>query len=151
MASYERRTNERHLRNIRKYGPIVSTHTLRLEDLVPAFLDALKDIDRNVYNEYVETGLGNEVTVEDVHDEDSHVYKWRHTDDGLPLAYHLVDELTVALESVCPPGVRFGANPGNASNFGFWPAPCEEHVDKEWPLPECPACQQNVKRLTDDD
>jgi hypothetical protein len=155
LETYERRQNEKHLHNIRKHGPIISTQTLRLEDLVPTFLDALKVIDRNLYNEYVETALGDACTVEDVHDGNSHIYSTRPAQgaDGRlaapqePLAYCLLDELRMALESVCPPGVRFGANPGNASDIGFWPAPCENHQDEEWPISECEACQRNVRAL----
>ena len=106
----------------------ISTDTLRPEDLLTAFADALDSLDcKRFYakvgpssldlyypselvfsayrcrNYYQEETLGSNPTIED------------------DAAYLINEELPNALEAHCPPFVFFGSLPGDGADFGFWP------------------------------
>ena len=84
----------------------VSTATMRPEDLIPAFLDCLNDLDEDrcaaILAEYPEYNN------EDFYD----------TDD----AQWLLEGLFDALDEYAPPFSYFGAHEGDGADYGFWPA-----------------------------
>jgi hypothetical protein len=97
----------------------ISTGTLRPEDLLPVFIEALTalggtlpaDIECGTHLEYTNLPSYDKVGVID--DDDGF---WRSEE-----AQWDVDALTDALQSRCPPFVYFGTLPGDGADFGFWP------------------------------
>jgi len=97
----------------------ISTGTLRPEDLLPVFIEALTalggtlpaDIECGTHLEYTNLPSYDKVGVID--DDDGF---WRSEE-----AQWDVDALTDALQSHCPPFVYFGTLPGDGADFGFWP------------------------------
>lgn len=118
----------------------VSSGTLKPEDLIPAFHDALK---------WVSPSSARECRVEY-----RDVFRWlnRHGDlDGAPEdvaegAGWVVDDLTDRLGNVCPPFTHFGSHMGDGADFGVWVVEDLEqeakyghllYLDDEEPLPPC--------------
>jgi len=133
---------------------IVSQATLRFEHLAPAFLDALYYLAEQEQNGgYPHTNDAKQelmdiaahiddspFTLDDIYDEDSRLYT-NHYDD----AFWFVDALFDALNNAAPDFCYFSAHPGDGALFGFWPLPCTQHEDEEWPREDCPDCQHNVE------
>jgi len=103
-------------------GTIISG-TLREEDLVPAFIAALDDLNKGrcaeIRSEYqdvlgVLAASGTDGVVEE------------NLTDGLKW---LMEDLEDALDEAAPRGYRFGTNEGDGADFGFWE--CEEEMDDE--------------------
>ena len=85
--------------------------TLRVEDLVPAFLEALPAPDRiRIKNEY-STALGTLALNPALLTESD----WQDLD------YLANEVLPDALDRIAPEGTYFGTHPGDGSDFGFWP------------------------------
>jgi len=82
----------------------ISTGTLRTEDLLPAFINALTDA---VSYEFYSDELDNMWPKDN---------EWETEELG-----YLLAQVTTALEELCPPFVYFGTHPGDASDFGFFP------------------------------
>ena len=85
----------------------VSEGTLRTEDLLEAFADALERL------------AGTSDLVKDAHDLLMANADWDW--DDLGEAQQIVSDLEGALQEYCPPFVYFGAHPGDGADFGFWP------------------------------
>lgn len=83
------------------YGTI-SHGTHRPEDLIPAFMSVLEDLDRKRYR-----ALCYHYPEDIAHPE---------TSDG----YFLNEILFDALDVCAPDGCYFGAHPGDGADFGFW-------------------------------
>jgi hypothetical protein len=96
----------------------VSHGTLREEDLVPAFLSTLKELD-------LERGLRIEHAYEDVIE---------HLMTGLEPnpddVQALMEDLFDGLDACAPPGWSFGAHEGDGSDFGFWWGEDEDAEDE---------------------
>lgn len=71
----------------------ISTGTLRTEDLLPTFADALKTLGGDSKQAFLDV-------------------------DG---DYNKLERLEACLQELCPPFVRFGAHEGDGADFGFWP------------------------------
>jgi hypothetical protein len=80
----------------------VSTGTLRTQDLLPAFANALADLEGN-RNRPLIVAADGEIDYESER------------------ASFLLGDMQDALEVSCPPFVFFGAHPGDGADFGFWP------------------------------
>lgn len=91
--------------------------TMRNCDLVPAFLDALKD---TVEHEQIMTEASgansnlNVITDKDAADNDP---RWNSEDISF-----LLEEIFDVLNAYAPDGYYFGAHPDNDSDLGYWPA-----------------------------
>jgi hypothetical protein len=81
--------------------------TLREEDLVPAFLDCLEELDKKAADELR-----------------ANMPKYG-TDE---MAEFLNEELFNTLNLHAPDGHYFGAHPGDGSDFGFW----EDEQGSDW-------------------
>jgi hypothetical protein len=88
--------------------------TLRPQDLIPAFLDALRVVAPDAYAQVVCAPFG--VVPADVNDGDSSA--WWDGEDAAALLESLFD----ALNENAPDGYYFGALDGDGSDFGFWPS-----------------------------
>jgi hypothetical protein len=80
-------------------GSVISG-TMRAEDLIPAFLDTLREIDPEA---------AHKIEREDA--------AW---EEDYEAACWMMESLTDALEGHSPPFCYFGAHPGDGSDYGFW-------------------------------
>lgn len=96
----------------------VSHGTMRPQDLIPRFLDVLKDVDPGQHSAFIMTPFTAVPAYVQDEGDDS---EWWASED----AQHLVNELFDALDGAAPDGVYFGAHEGDGSDYGFWPVdPC---------------------------
>ena len=89
----------------------VSTTTMRNEDLIPCFLDVLKELDEKQYDEIL--GDKDYYYVIELQNYDSET------------AHFLLEELFNRLNELAPAGFYFGSHPGNGADYGFW-------LDEKW-------------------
>lgn len=89
--------------------------TLRNEDLIPAFLETLKELAEG--DEY-QTLIGE---CQDIVDREL----WGNLRDELP---EVIFDLEGALQEAAPPYCYFGASEGDGSDFGFWI--CHEAIEQ---------------------
>ena len=82
--------------------------TLRRQDLIPAFIDALKGLELTQHEQDVVNGVEEAATAEDYYDSDD--CDWD------------MDALWDMLNCHSPLGYYFGAHEGDGSDFGVWPA-----------------------------
>lgn len=90
--------------------------TMRSYDLVPAFLDVIRDT-----AEYAQM-LANDSLPKVVTDAGASEYDERWENEGV--LYFLNETLFDILNSYAPDGYYFGSHEGDASDYGFWK--CEE-------------------------
>ena len=91
----------------------ISNGTLRPQDLIPAFLDVLAEVDPVAHTQFCLSPRGP-IPSHAMEDDDadwwqSEECQWRVTD------------LHDALGEAAPEGYYFGSNPGDGSDFGYWP------------------------------
>ena len=93
----------------------ISHGTLRLQDLLPAFLDAVEEYAPSHYEA---------IALQSFSFIPSHVLdegddsRWWDSEE----AQWKLEELTSILEEHAPEGCYFGAHEGDGSDFGFWQA-----------------------------
>ena len=125
----------------------VSHGTLRVQDLLPAFLDTLSQLDPPRYSkiileldaEYqrsktpvgIASYAGGYCKGLDLCDDDA----WWSSERSDELLTELFD----ALDDLAPEGARFGSHVGDGSDFGFW-AVEEDGIDV---LPDDPSLWHN--------
>jgi hypothetical protein len=99
---------------IARYGcAVVSSGTLRPQDLVQAYLGALRELAPDVYIRLVMPGTDSAACLRYVREEDDN---WWRSD----ACAWLLEQLTEALCEHSPPGTFFGAHEGDGALFGFW-------------------------------
>lgn len=93
--------------------------TLRMADLIPAFLRELEALDSDAARAYTSTPTGfapiPAYALEDAGSE------WWDSES----AQHIAWDLEEALSERAPLGYVFGAHPDDGACFGFWPWPLE--------------------------
>ena len=89
---------------------VVSEATLRVQDLIPAFLSALRERDPTIYAQIMISNAIPAYAFDD--DEDD----WWQSDE----AHILLEELFDALNETAEEGEYFGAHEGDGCLFGFW-------------------------------
>ena len=94
---------------------IVSNATLRAEDLVPAFLDALEEISDAGHKKAVDELENMGYSLDDAYEEDSELYQ-----SALEVGWFLSEVLFELLNEYAPEGTYFGSNPSDGALFGFW-------------------------------
>lgn len=82
--------------------------TYRYCDLIPAFLDVLKDTPE--YTHLITANIPPSVELDDEYND------WWNSDE----AFWFYMELHELLEGYAPEGYYFGSHPGDGSDFGFW-------------------------------
>jgi hypothetical protein len=90
--------------------------TMRIEDLIPAFLDELERIDPFEAASLAEEFADLLARVADAPDTATRASVFA-SDDAAALLEALFD----ALDERAPDGAYFGAHPGDGADFGFWP------------------------------
>lgn len=104
-------------RSIDEFGSCeVSSGTLRPQDLVPRYLDALREIAPAAYQQIAVPGAGFTPWPGDAVGDPTH--EWWQTDE----ASSLLQSLEETLSEHAPEGFYFGAHWGDGASFGFWPA-----------------------------
>lgn len=91
----------------------VSHGTMRPQDLIPRFLDVLREVDPGQYSAFISTPFTAVPSY--VQDEGDDSDWWQSEDAG-----HLLNELFEALDDAAPLGMVFGASEGDGSDYGFW-------------------------------
>jgi hypothetical protein len=95
----------------------ISHGTHRLEDLIPVFMDALKELDEaaaiKLIQEYLLVLTEDGSYIED------------YNEFAREEAGYLLDRLFDVLSEYAQENGYFGAHPGDGSDFGFWPV--EQH------------------------
>lgn len=94
----------------------VSNATMRAQDLLPKFLDALKVLAPEAHQQLTMPGAGFSA-VPDHALEDEDAEWWRSEDCG----YLINEVLWDALNEHCPEGFYFGSHEGDGACYGFWP------------------------------
>ena len=89
----------------------ISTGTLRPEDLIPAFNNALTQIHDGHYCDIDEM----------MNDEAGNAAEFGKQPSNDELQRRVVDRLMDELQDACPPFVYFGTLEGDGADFGFWP------------------------------
>lgn len=96
----------------------ISHGTHRPQDLIPAFLDALRTVNPAAYDQLT-LGSGHPpIPSYALEDEDA---QWWNED-----AQWILEDLISCLEESAPEGTYFGTLEGDGSDFGFWPLESEE-------------------------
>lgn len=91
----------------------VSHGTLRTCDLVPVFMDVIKDTP-----EYVQLMQSNNYGLSVISDPcaDDEDERW----DSEAMSYFLNENLFDTLNDYAPEGYYFSSHPGDGSDFGYW-------------------------------
>ena len=89
----------------------ISTGTLRPEDLIPAFNNALTQMHDGHYCDIDEM----------MNDEAGNAAEFGKQPSNDELQRRVVDRLMDELQDACPPFVYFGTLEGDGADFGFWP------------------------------
>lgn len=87
--------------------------TMRPQDLIPAFMAAVANVDPPAYEQMVTAPFPPVPAY--VYDEGDNCPWWDSED-----AMCVLEALTEALEAAAPEGYYFGAHPGDGSDFGYW-------------------------------
>lgn len=100
------------------YAPLGATlihGTMRNCDLVPTFLEAIKDTVE--YDQMVLDINGANPDLSVITDQDASEWdeRWSYTE----MTYFL-DELFDILNNYAPEGYYFGSHPGDGSDYGYW-------------------------------
>ena len=86
----------------------LSHATMRPQDLIPRFLDFLREHAPEKYAQLPSPVIPS--------DED---HPWWGSEE----AQYLLEDLFDALDEIAPEGCYFGAHPGDGSDYGFWEVP----------------------------
>lgn len=95
----------------------ISHGTLRPQDLIPAFIDALSSHFPAAYEQIMLAPFP--LIPAFVQDEGDSSWWWDSED-----AQYLLEDLLDRLNECAPEGFYFGTHPGDGSDFGFWE--CEQ-------------------------
>lgn len=95
-----------------KTGTIIQG-TMRRQDLIPAFLEALRVASPDAYAQLIMGPFGAVPAHVSDEGDDS---PWWDTE----AAADLLAQLDEALNEAAPEGHYFGAHPGDGADFGFW-------------------------------
>jgi hypothetical protein len=96
----------------------VSTGTMRPADLIPCFLDCVRDFAPDEYAGFMVAAFGPvPAYVADEGDKS----EWWDSENAADLLAQLFD----ILDAAAPEGLTFGAHPGDGADYGFWPVELE--------------------------
>ena len=117
----------------------ISTGTLRPEDLIPAFTYTMGEL---THNPISNTSKYPNEAMAKLWDEAIHLIgttEWWTIDPEDSGVDSLLNDLTDALNELCPPFVYFGTLEGDGADFGFWPD--IETIQEIVNIAECDASQ----------
>ena len=117
----------------------ISTGTLRTEDLLPAFTYTMGELTHDPVSNL--SKYPNEAMAK-LWDEAIHLIgtdQWWTLDPEDSGVDGLLNDLTDALNELCPPFVYFGTLEGDGADFGFWPD--IDGIQETVNIAECDASQ----------
>jgi len=117
----------------------ISTGTLRTEDLLPAFAYKMGEL---THNPISNTSKYPNEAMAKLWDEAIHLIgtdQWWTLDPEDSGVDGLLNDLTDALNELCPPFVYFGTLEGDGADFGFWPD--IDGIQETVNIAECDASQ----------
>ena len=117
----------------------ISTGTLRTEDLIPAFTYTMGEL---THDPVSNTSKYPTEAMAKLWDEAIHLIgtdQWWTLDPEDSGVDDLLNDLTDALDELCPPFVYFGTLEGDGADFGFWPD--IETIQEIVNIAECDASQ----------
>jgi len=120
----DERTAERRRFNeaLAEYGCVtVSEATLRSQDLLPKFLDALRVLSPEAHQQLTMPAAGHPAVPAHALEDESD--PWWGSEE---CAWLLNEELFDALNEHAPEGFCFGSHEGDGACFGFWPVEEDE-------------------------
>lgn len=91
----------------------ISHGTHRPQDLIPVFLDAIREVAPAHYEGFMAAPFPPVPAYVEDEGDDS---EWWDSED----ARYLLESLFDTLDENAPDGTYFGAHPGDGSDFGFW-------------------------------
>ena len=99
---------------------LISSGTMREEDLIPDFIRFLANAEHKKITSYIDEELLPETQ--------AIIYCWLvgaevelHTDDAQEeLSWFLNEDLFDKLNEIAPEGCYFGSHPGDGAAYGFW-------------------------------
>lgn len=94
-------------------GYVVSEGTLRPQDLIPKYLDALRELAPAAYQQCMMPGCGFPMVPSYALEDES--AEWWDND-----AHYVMEQLSDALSEYAPEGYYFGANEGDGACIGFF-------------------------------
>lgn len=97
--------------DLKNVSVISGTH--RPQDLIPKFLELVKDL---AATEYAAINVAPFSAIPAFVLDEGDDSDWWHTEE----AALLLGDLFGILDSVAPEGCYFGSHPGDASDYGFW-------------------------------
>lgn len=110
-------------RSIYEFGSCeISSGTLRVQDLMPKYLNALRELAPAAYQQVAVPGAGFTPWPGDAIGDDTHEW-W----DTMSCA-EFIQTLQDLLSEHAPEGFYFGAHWGDGASFGFWPTDGGEEV-----------------------
>jgi len=95
-------------------GKSLSHATMRPQDLIPTFMDALKRLWHNRWLDLLCEYPALRKAVEEFDEKDP----WFESEEAVRL---LNEDIYNALDECAPEGCYFGSHPGDGSDYGFWP------------------------------
>lgn len=101
------------------YAPLNATlihATMRPCDLIPAFLEAIRDTVEYVQLKLAYTKSNTALDVINDADATDTDARW----DSDEVSFFLNEELWEIMESYAPEGYFFGSHPGDGSDYGYW-------------------------------
>ena len=129
----------------------ISTGTLRTEDLIPAFTYTMGELTHNPISntsKYPNEAMAN------LWDEAIHLIgtdQWWTIDPEDSGVDGLLNDLTDALNELCPPFVYFGTLEGDGADFGFWPDMDSLNEELQWERDHYPDDSVPDELTLDDD
>jgi hypothetical protein len=103
-------------RSVLEVGSI-STGTMRAEDLVPEFLDALESVDAKRAKSY---RWANRKTLHFLAEDRVRPYTEQEQEDLTEQVGYCLDELFDILDEYVPDYCSFGSHPGDGADYGVW-------------------------------
>lgn len=100
----------------------ISHGTLKLDDLLEKFANTLALHSHGKNRDLIRESLMLAAEIREP--EEPHDPEWTS-------AHICLDELSSALNDLCPDGYYFGAHEGDASDFGVWPSESDEEFDPQ--------------------
>ena len=129
----------------------ISTGTLRTEDLIPAFTYTMGEL---THNPISNTSKYPNEAMAKLWDEAIHLIgttEWWTIDPEDSGVDGLLNDLTDALNELCPPFVYFGTLEGDGADFGFWPDRDRLNEELQWERDHYPDDSVPDELTLDDD
>ena len=107
----------------------ISSGTLRSQDLLPRFAEALREVNFAAYAQLIS---GNWIPAHALEDDDAEFWESEE-------CLWILEDVRERLEEAAPEGAYFGAHPADGADFGFWESDDDDDDDDARSLPSDPS------------